>query len=295
MDFPKTFPVGQDAVARAARLKRQGNLVNRLPLLRKALRYTNRIITNRLKLAEAQLQNAKYAKMDDATAADEFGYSVEKEVASIFTYKKELADPQFSAKRSLSAVAYEAQEAICSDLFKSDTDIKTFINFGGLYAYIDAVLAKKFPNIQFHASDRAEFTKLFNEFEFAGIPNLHFHAEYDIRDLFSSVDAKGGVFFHSRTATLIPSSALLDIYKAAHKAGVRYITGFEMAGLCNETLKEYEFSLEPKPSAHYRHYMYIHNYPAILRQAGYELTHFDAVQPKHSHLDLRLLCFVAKA
>ena len=144
------------------------------------------------------------------------------------------------------------------------------------------------PSIPCIAVDRSPYTKAFNDVEFNDIPNLSFRAS-DITDALSS--ASGGTLFHSRTMTLIPQASVSAIYRLAGERGIKYVAGFEPIGLSRETLAPYTFTLEPKRSVHYRHFMFIHNYPALLREAGFSVKKFYPIKTHSPHKDLAILCF----
>jgi len=68
----------------------------------------------------------------------------------------------------------------------------------------------------------------------------------------------------------------------------------ESSGLSRETLEPFDFSYEKRDSVWFRSMMFIHNYPELLRNAGYELIHWECLKTAHPHPDLRVLAFIAK-
>ena len=107
--------------------------------------------------------------------------------------------------------------------------------------------------------------------------------------------AANGILFHARTATYVARQILEEVYDVALQNGYHTIVGFEPFGMSRMTGKPYEFSTTEKESIAYLWGMIIHNYPAILRSAGYELVHLNVLKIDHPHEDLRQLEFVARA
>ena len=56
----------------------------------------------------------------------------------------------------------------------------------------------------------------------------------------------------------------------------------------------YVFSFSDKPSEIYRKTMFMHNYPAILKEAGYETIYAEAIQTGHPDPDYRILSFIGR-
>lgn len=168
-----------------------------------------------------------------------------------------------------------------------------FLNFGISFAYIDAALAAKFPNVQFFGIERTDAAKLYNA-AFIDRENLTVLSG-DVFDLLANRRFDGGVFFHTRTLLLLPETFVRKLYAAVRAAGFHYIFGVEQFGISRQTLQPYEFSLEPRDTVVYRGFMFIHNYPNLLRDAGFELTRFTSLATDHPHDDFRLLSFTARA
>ncbi|GEM_PF-3039069 len=224
----------------------------------------------------------------------EYGYDDDlHELKVAIEYQQQLKHPDFELQPSESAVLYRGIIEHLGALLRQDRDIRAVVNFGAGYAYVDSELARANPAVTFIGIDRSKFTKLLNDETFSGLKNAEFVAG-DIFSLLNSRRFDGGVFFHTRTMLMLPPSFVAALYRAAAAAGFRYIVGFEQFGISRETFQPYQFSDNPQPSVQYRHYMYTHNYPAILRATGFTPTSTELLKTRHPHPDYRVLRFVAK-
>jgi hypothetical protein len=93
---------------------------------------------------------------------------------------------------------------------------------------------------------------------------------------------------------VLPPSFVHKLYKAVLNAGFSYIVGMEFFGVSRETSKVFEFSEDPVQSVFFRDFMFLHNYPGILKECGFKLEDIELIKTRHSDEDLRLLSFVAK-
>lgn len=189
---------------------------------------------------------------------------------------------------------YAHLDSILTNLL-SKLNIPTCLNFGVGYAYIDSLLAAKFPKTQFIGIDRSRLTKAYNEMHFSHLKNLHHVAG----DIFQFLDENknmfdGGVFFHARTILLLPKSFIEKLYEAVAKAKFQYIVSVEQIGISRQTLQSYRFSEEDQPSVVYRETMFIHNYPALLKNAGFSISRAELVKTDHPHEDYRFFSITAK-
>ena len=208
-------------------------------------------------------------------------------------YAQEIRQPNFG-KGSLgeSHSLYEEQKSTLTEFFKTNKPTK-FFNFGVCYAYIDSILSKKFPNIQFTGIDLSEHNKSFNKIEFGEIENLSILSG-DVFKEFSQNNYDGAALFHSRTLVLLPRSFIQNLLSAAYNAGFRWIVGFEQHGLSEETRKPYTFDLSEKPSVYWRDRMYIHNYLGLAHSAGFNICSAEQFKTGHSSPDYRFLKYIAE-
>ena len=222
-----------------------------------------------------------------------YGYSGDvffKELITAHNYKKQIDDgyPTSSESEKL----YEHIIDVSSQLIR-EKNPPCFLNFGVSYAYTDSILADKFSTTMFYGIERTPAAQLYNKAFRGDVKNLQILAG-DIFDALKNGQFEGGVFFHTRTLLLLPASFINKLYSAVYDAGFKRIVGVEQFGVSRQTGKPYCFSYEEQESVVYRAFMYIHNYPNILRKCGFELTRFESLKTGHPHEDFRFLSFEAE-
>ena len=191
-----------------------------------------------------------------------------------------------------SPVLYEHTIAKASELIL-ENKITTFFNLGICYPYVDSQLAKKFLDTKFIGIERTEILPILNNHFFADQKNMVSICG-DLFDYLKSNSFTNSVFFHSRTMTLLSKSFVERTYKSAAQAGFSFIFGNEQIGVSRESGLPYVFSFSDKPSEIYRKTMFMHNYPAILKEAGYETIYVEAIQTGHPDPDYRILSFIGR-
>lgn len=234
----------------------------------------------------------------DSTDAQKFdspyGYDDDlHEFVVAIEYKQQLEKPDFEHMQSESATLYRHATQKLAKLFDSDPSITSFLDFGVGYAYMESILAQQYPRIYFVGIDRSKFTKLFNDEQFSHLKNVESVAG-DIFELLKTRRFDGGVFFHARTMLMLPPSFIKKLYEAVRKAGFRYIVGMEQFGVSRDTWKPYRLSEKEQPSLLYRHFMYMHNYPWFLKNAGFTPIKAEFLKTHHPHPDYRILSFLSK-
>ncbi len=270
-----------------------------VPLVPRALRAIAHKLLAAVTLADDEVKNRKQLGLLNRDLAGQpepeskFGYDELQEIAALKNYQAQVTDPNFKNAVSESPVLYDAIFERVSAILKNDPAVKTFVNFGVSFAHIDSVLAARFPSVKFIGIDRSEVTKTFNERCFSSLTNLEFIAGDVFELLASKRDFKNAVFFHTRTMLVIPPSVVSRLYARVKDSGFKYVVGLEQIGYSRETDAPYEFSDEPKASVLFRTIMFLHNYPGMLKQAGYRLTSIKALKTAHPHEDFRILAFTA--
>lgn len=270
-------------------------------LIFKLLLLANRLIASRFIELKRVLDSYKRST-GRLTSQDKDGYGLDSdygyagdvffnELTTAHKYKKQI-DEGFVGP-SESKRLYEHILATASELIRN-SNAPCHFNFGVSYAYTDAALARQFPDVTFYGIERTDAARIYNERFFADINNLRILSG-DIFDLLSKQRFDGGIFFHSRTLLLLPEEFIRKLYAAARLAGFKYIFGTEQYGISRQTGRPYEFSFAPKDSVVYRDFMYIHNWPNILLDSGFELQKIVSVRTNHPHEDCRILSFQACA
>jgi hypothetical protein len=165
----------------------------------------------------------------------------------------------------------------------------TVIDFGVSYGHIDSILAKRFPDIKFVGVDRSTDTKAYND-KYFNLPNLKFVAG----DIFDNLP-DNSLLIQMRIGVLLSKSFLEKLYRACYKAGVKNIVLLEPHGISWLSGVSYAFSDQDQDSIVFRSGMFIHNYPGILRTAGYEVYDSGLLETDHQDGDYRILYMAAKA
>jgi SAM-dependent methyltransferase len=169
------------------------------------------------------------------------------------------------------------------------------VNFGCSYAWLEAQVAKQYPRARVVGIDRSETAMELNRAEFPP-PNLEFVTAADIFDLIRDDPRMfhGAIFVHVNTAGYFLPRFLERLYGAVHAAGAAFVVGWEPAGLSRQTNAYYRYSFEPQDSVVFRGPMLIHNYPHLLRKAGFDVVRAELAQPPHPHPDFRSITFTAQ-
>lgn len=220
-----------------------------------------------------------------------FGYLSESTELQTAKYYKNQIEGRNTSSATESFDLYDHVVNVLGNLLTNDYSIEVVSNFGVSYAYVDSVLAKKFVDRKFVGIDRSKLTQLFNQDVFKNLPNLTFQA-VDIFEYLAS-QSKCGVLVHMRTCTLLPKDFLSSLYLAAYRSNVKYIVGFEQVGWSRETDRAYQFSDDDQNSVVFRGFMNIHNYPGILRAAGFRIERIEMLKTAHPDEDYRIISFVA--
>ncbi len=223
-----------------------------------------------------------------------FGYDDEvKELETVIYYRDQVKNPGFARLSSESPALYDCVLRVMDGLIKADPSVARVLDFGLAYAHVDSMLARRFPEVEFMGIDRSQLTVAVNAREFEGLQNLKLHAG-DVFQFLGGLD-RLDVLFHMRTACLLPADFLKRLYGQARERGARYVVLAEQVGLSWQTGKGYEFSDQEKPSELLRWRMWIHNYPALLAQAGFQVSHAELIATGHRDKNLRILVIVAHA
>ncbi|MES1978134.1 MAG: hypothetical protein V4451_08865 [Pseudomonadota bacterium] len=222
-----------------------------------------------------------------------FGYEDDSvELDAVMYYRSQLKDPNFENIPSESAVLYKHVLDAFEGLLRKDSSIKNMLDFGVSYAHVDSVLVQRHPSLRIIGCDRSELTMAINRVDFGKIPNLVLHGG----DVFECLEQYGpiDVLFHMRTACLLPADFMNELYAKARAKGARYVVLAEQMGLSWETDAGYEFSEDEQKSVLLRWKMWIHNYPALLKKAGFKVESSETFGTKHANPNLKFLLIVAK-
>lgn len=246
-------------------------------------------------LPEINLQHQNSLELLHSTDADystdsKFGdLAITGELQTWASYRAGALSGNFGGE---SPILYEHVISKSAVLLKSH-GLRTFFNLGVSYPYVDNELAQKFPNTKFIGIERTEVVPLLNNHFFADQKNM-VSVSGNLFDFLKKDALPESLFFHARTMTLLSRTFVERAYAAAADAGCTFIFGNEQIGVSRESGQPFRFSFNEKPSEIYRKRMFIHNYPAILKTAGYKVVYIEAVETGHPDPDYRILSFIGE-
>lgn len=286
---------------REYRLRRALARVTRLPGVRQAARAMSRVAARieRFHSLESGLP-ATVAAVDPGSRplptefGSGYGYADElRELAAVVHYRSELEGMQADRASESGMVHAEILGRVSAALNKHP-EIRTVTNFGVGYGHVDSVLARRFPAVRFYGFDRSALTKAFNEHAFQ-LPNLGFVAG-DVFQHFATVRTAGPwLLLHARTLTMLPRSFVRRLYQSAGDAGAVATVAVEQCGISWQTGRPYDFSGDPEqPSVALSAGMFVHNYPGLLMEAGFDVTDAALLEPHNPDRTLRFASITAE-
>ncbi len=217
-----------------------------------------------------------------------YGYeSIEEDFEVAMFYKSEFESSKFSARETpiINDLVLEKLEQI---LANESSGISRVVNFGVCYAYLDALIAKKFPHIEFIGLDRAESVKNLNSKDFSSLTNMTFVADDILNWIYSQDTMSGTLFFSVRTQVLLPRDFLMEMYKLLGSKNCSQILVFEPYGLSRVTNNLPLGGELLTSSVLYRDTMYLHNYQGIGHVNGFSLVDHSYVKTQHQDEDYRI-------
>lgn len=265
------------------------------PLVSKTVSFAR--LCEQLAAAEEKSRRAQELLREEqpnAQAFDsEYGYADElQELQTALDYQRQIDTGVDRTPSESGALYREAEVALGSVI--SEIRAPAVLNFGVSYAHIDSCVARRHPDCRFIGIDRSRLTERLNRQVFGKISNMEF-VSGDIFDFLSGDrDWSGCVFFHARTLILMPKDFIRRLYAAAYRAGFEAVVLFEQVGISRQTGSAYQFTDEDAPSVVFRSNLYIHNYPGLLREAGFLVSDSSLIQTNHPHRNFRLVRIVAR-
>lgn len=153
-------------------------------------------------------------------------------------------------------------------MLASDNSIADQVDFGAFCGLNNHRLAREFPSRRFWAVDRGKVIKDLNE-EMFSAPALAF-VDDDIISFLEGQRFENGLLSHVRTACVLFPEKLRRLYRTAARQGIRYVLVVEHSNFSEELDGYYVYTLGRKPSAVYKKRLFIHNYPGLAYEAGYQ-------------------------
>jgi hypothetical protein len=181
-----------------------------------------------------------------------------------------------------------------------DLDCRSVVNVGVNFAFIDHVLANKYPNTSFTAVDFAANVAEFNENFQAR--NLKFISGYAL-DLLEAGKIDADVFIMSSVAYEIKSAELQNYFNLFARHGRYVVLNEPIYALPGGAIVD-PASVSPdeaRPVYSYRGrkrrkhgpLATAHNYKAMLERAGFEIVHYSVFKPEFT--DVRMVNVVARS
>lgn len=270
-----------------------------IPGIRHVFRFIDKIntkLSNIQKSHEEMLLRHQVMQMPEEIPASKkyragFGYENGfRELLCGDHYRLQLEQENPETARDESFETYNAVIHHASDTLRKH-NVDKVLNFGLHYAHVDNTLAKTFPHVEFTGVGRSGLAKYYNE-QFHHQANLNFESS-NILDVLDGRPWKNALFMHVRTLSVLPPAFANILYQHLAQSGCEHIVLAEQVGVSWQTGKPYEFSYEPKPSVAFRNNMYIHNYPGLLKEAGYRISYSNLLKTKHPDPNFNILIIVA--
>ncbi|CUW38011.1 protein of unknown function (S-adenosyl-L-methionine-dependent methyltransferases 82-264) [Magnetospirillum sp. XM-1] len=159
-------------------------------------------------------------------------------------------------------------------LIAEDPSIKTVINVGSGYGWLESEVAAACPAVNVVGLDRRQSESNAKEFNSSERSNLSY---VDVDDIFKNIEENpdlynGAVIVFVNVLHIFLPMFMDKLFKALGDAKIGYVALWEPCGFSRRTGKFYEFTDEEKPATYYygsdNDYVLIHNYPNILRRGG---------------------------
>lgn len=187
------------------------------------------------------------------------------------------------------------------DLVISDDEkVSKIVNVGASYAHVDSLLARRYPGIQFVGVDfAANLAEYNNEFEF---DNLEFRSGYAM-EMLEQGQLNADVFFFGNAAYEIKNLELRRYFELFRTSGAKYVVlnepiyplpGGAIIDPLDVPLSESRAVYSHQGLGVSRHGPLgrVHNYKAMLEEAGFDVIHYHAFRP--SFTNLRVVHVIAK-
>jgi hypothetical protein len=170
------------------------------------------------------------------------------------------------------------------------TNAAEFYDFGVMCGQPDYEAAKLRRRVRFVGVDRQKTTARLNTNAYR-TTNIEFRAA-EIEDVLSELpnDGTPRVLFHGRAATLCYPEKIRQLYRLCARKRVRAIALFENYSPSHALYRFLKFDEFPADSIIYKNDQFIHNYPKLLAEAGYEIVKqqvmFSPLITPFSNIDL---------
>jgi len=162
----------------------------------------------------------------------------------------------------------------------TDGRLRHVVDFGVMCGRPIYDLACEHPTVQFDAWDRQHLIKSLNESAYSA-PNLAFFDGEPLDFLRARVRRGETLLYHARTGTLLYPAFLSRFYEACCRVGVSDIVLFEPCSLSRDLLRFQDYEDMAELSIARRGPMLLHNYPRLLKEAGYDVLKIERLAYGH--------------
>lgn len=203
----------------------------------------------------------------------------------------------YSAESSTSSeVVYRAEymRDVIIGLITKNPNIKSVINIGCSYGWLENEIARRFPAVRVYGIDRCERAMELNRKELP-IDNLEFiSGDFDSITKQRPETLDHAIVCHVNFGCYFLPKGLADIYQKSFDGGATNIVVFEPSGISRHMHKYYHYTLDQQDPWVFRGPMLLNNYPALLNESGFNIVYSQKLKPPHPHPDFRSVCFVAE-
>jgi hypothetical protein len=156
---------------------------------------------------------------------------------------------------------------------------KTCVEVGTMCGELLYRAARDVPETRFIGVDRNPVLKVLNDRAYS-LPNLEFRAD-DVLNVLEEegVDFNDAVLFHTRTSPFLLPDFMRQLYGRCRQKGFGAITLLETYPLSIKYERFQSFEEMPEISEVRGGGLLTHNYPKILREAGFPNVEFEFVKP----------------
>ena len=196
--------------------------------------------------------------------------------------------------RTLHGIAPPYVEAI----LKKDSTVRSVLDIGCNYAYMDWLMAQRFPHVQFHGVDAPRNLEEVNADLLATVSNLKIHSGYAL-DCLEKGSVKADLVYFSSTAATIRNAELKAYFRQLALTSKWLVLSepiYPSPGMVGEE-GHYENPdeidadssrptyLQVHFASNKRGYVcYLHNYRAIAEACGFEVEHYRIFRPSFSSM-----------
>jgi hypothetical protein len=190
-------------------------------------------------------------------------------------------------KATFHGIAYRVLE----DLLARDKSIRSVLNIGCNYAYMDWLLARKYPSVRFHGIDvNIDVPEINADLK---LPNNAFYSGYAL-EMIENGQLSADAVYMSSTSTVIRHQELAKYAELISQFAKYYLFSEPIWILPGDEIVNPK-SLQPLGSipalvqrhpltGNYGYLCWIHNYYEILDKAGFEVIDYRFYRPEFSHL-----------